>query len=96
MVKRQPQTQDKYIVRLPDGMREKIERAALQSGRSMNAEIVLRLMKSFEDDERAATVTSMTFLQKIGEEARNDQATLIDALVARVDAIDERLQKAGL
>ena len=38
---------DRYIVRLPDGMRERIAETAKLSGRSMNAEIVLRLEKSF-------------------------------------------------
>jgi hypothetical protein len=96
MVKRQPQTQDKYIVRLPDGMREQIESAARQSGRSMNAEIVLRLTKSFEDDERAVAVTSKTILQKIGGQAKNALVSRVDELAARVDAIDAKLVKAGL
>lgn len=40
---------DKYIVRFPDGMRDKIAEAAKTAGRTMNAEIVARLQKSFED-----------------------------------------------
>ena len=42
------QTADKYIVRLPDGMRDQIAEAAKAAGRSMNAEIVSRLASSFE------------------------------------------------
>ena len=42
------QTQDKFIVRLPDGMREKIAAEAAAAGRSMNAEIVQRLQESFQ------------------------------------------------
>ncbi len=37
------QASDKYIVRLPDGMRDEIKVAARAAGRSMNAEIVHRL-----------------------------------------------------
>lgn len=39
---------DKFIVRLPDGMRDRIEQAAKANQRSMNAEIVARLQFSFE------------------------------------------------
>lgn len=38
----------KFIVRLPDGMRDRIAEAARANGRSMNAEIVHRLEQSFE------------------------------------------------
>lgn len=39
---------DKYIVRFPEGMRDKIAAAAEENGRSMNAEIIARLQASFE------------------------------------------------
>ncbi len=42
------QTQDRYIVRFPDGMRDQIAEAAKANNRSMNAEIVSRLERSFE------------------------------------------------
>ena len=38
---------DQFIVRLPDGMRDRIAEAAKANGRSMNAEIVHRLEQSF-------------------------------------------------
>ena len=38
---------DKYLLRLPDGMREQIAEAARENKRSMNAEIVARLEASF-------------------------------------------------
>lgn len=43
MADRTPQPQDKYIVRMPEGMREQIKKEATNSGRTMNAEIVHRL-----------------------------------------------------
>ena len=42
---------DKFMLRLPDGMRDAIAEFAKQSGRSMNAEIVYRLQKSIEEDQ---------------------------------------------
>lgn len=42
------QPQDKYVLRLPDGMRDKLKAAAANAKRSMNAEIVARLELSFE------------------------------------------------
>lgn len=39
---------DKFMLRLPDGMRDRIAEAARHSGRSMNAEIIVRLDGSFE------------------------------------------------
>lgn len=44
---------DKFVIRLPDGMREKIKNDADQQGRSMNAQIVFMLQEYFnsKDDE---------------------------------------------
>ncbi len=38
---------EQYIVRFPDGMRDRIKDAAKDNGRSMNAEIISRLEASF-------------------------------------------------
>jgi plasmid stability protein len=43
---------EKVIVRLPDGMRDRLKKAAADNNRSMNAEIVDRLEDSFEDAVR--------------------------------------------
>lgn len=40
------QEQDRFIVRMPDGMRDEIKAAAFNANRSMNAEIVARLEAS--------------------------------------------------
>lgn len=44
-------TQDKFIVRLPDGMREQLKAAAEGNGRSMTSEVVERLRASFEEEQ---------------------------------------------
>lgn len=41
------QPQDKYVLRLPDGLRDRIKNYAQQHGRSMNAEIVRILEREF-------------------------------------------------
>lgn len=41
---------DKFVVRLPDGMRELIADKAKEQRRSMNMEIIQRLVDSFEAD----------------------------------------------
>lgn len=38
--------QDKFVLRMPDGMRDRISAAAKENGRSMNAEISYRLSLS--------------------------------------------------
>lgn len=42
------ETQERFIVRFPDGMRDRIAAAAKANSRSMNAEIVARLEGSFD------------------------------------------------
>lgn len=45
---RTPQAADKYVLRMPDGMREKITELAKANGRSMNAEMVLMLQQAMD------------------------------------------------
>lgn len=40
-------TAEKFVARLPDGMRSRIEALATENHRSMNAEIIRRLERSF-------------------------------------------------
>lgn len=48
---------DKFMLRLPQGMREKIKACAEENGRSMNSEIVSRLEASFESFEKVDKLT---------------------------------------
>lgn len=43
------QLQDRYIVRMPTGMRETIKKEAAKNHRSMNAEIIHHLSKVFDE-----------------------------------------------
>lgn len=44
---RKPQAEDKYIIRFPNGMRDRLKEAAKANSRTLNAEIVARLGDSF-------------------------------------------------
>lgn len=43
-------TADKFVVRLPDGMRDRIAEVARNQHRSMNSEIIARLENSLQND----------------------------------------------
>ncbi|MCD1645280.1 Arc family DNA-binding protein [Aurantimonas coralicida] len=51
--------QDKFMLRLPDGMRQRLAEIATANERSMNAEIIDRLRQSSDltaEDERLARI----------------------------------------
>ena len=52
------QLQDKYILRMPDGMRDAIKRAAAEEGRSMNSQIIQHLRAIYPPDEVPAHQTA--------------------------------------
>ncbi|ENX5419303.1 Arc family DNA-binding protein [Proteus mirabilis] len=51
MSKYPSQTQDKFTVRFPDGMRDEIAKRAEANGRSMNSEIVQILQDALNSDD---------------------------------------------
>lgn len=58
---RQPSPSDqqaRYLLRLPDGLREQIEASAKANNRSMNAEIISRLERSFDLDDGLTALTA--------------------------------------
>lgn len=69
--------QERFVIRLPDGMRDRIADAAKANNRSMNAEIVSRLERSFEG---AQLGFSADLLDVLGL-----QATLTLTLAATID-----------
>ncbi|WP_374292601.1 Arc family DNA-binding protein [Paenirhodobacter enshiensis] len=81
--------QDRFIVRLPDGMRDRIKSAAEANNRSMNAEIVATLEEKYpapEDDLDSATMTEwMDYV---------DNATSSHDRIDRIEQINDRLSKS--
>ncbi|PZW49720.1 Arc family DNA-binding protein [Pseudomonas sp. URMO17WK12:I2] len=62
-------TADKFVVRLPDGLRGKIFDVSGENQRSMNGEIVYRLEQSLRDDQVIATQAELIKLltRRVGE-----------------------------
>lgn len=57
---------DQFNVRFPEGMRDKIAAIAKESGRSMNAEIIARLERSFADEPLRAGALDLNGLLSAG------------------------------
>lgn len=51
------QIQDKFTVRFPDGMRDKIAEIAKKNNRSMNSEIILALEKYIDSENRDVLIS---------------------------------------
>ncbi|HDS1696306.1 MULTISPECIES: Arc family DNA-binding protein [Pseudomonas] len=62
-------TADKFVIRLPDGLRADIAVLAEDNDRSMNSEIVNRLKRSIIQDQVSEEQTKLIgmLLQRIGE-----------------------------
>lgn len=73
---------EKYIIRFPDGMRERLHEAARINNRTLNAELVARLQASFEprQDATADAQLAMRVEERKNEEklaiVRNQLATV--------------------
>lgn len=72
-------TAEQFVVRFPDGMRDRIADAAKVAGRSMNAEIVARLQSTFKPEQMALDLGEM--LQGIQDKLLT-QTEMIEQLVA--------------
>ena len=67
---------DKFMLRLPDGMRDRIAQAAKSNGRSMNAEIIQKIEDAFALEKQVAELA-----------IRSD--TMHESLVRIAKAIDD-------
>lgn len=73
--------QDKFVLRLPDGMRERLKAEAEANKRSMNAEIVARIEDSFEARQRmdagiqGVTELLTTVIARVASDMRREGKT---------------------
>ncbi|TNB46530.1 Arc family DNA-binding protein [Martelella lutilitoris] len=81
---------DKYVLRMPDGLRDRIKRVAEENGRSMNAEMIARLEGSLEQDE-VSKITKEDVEHALAI-ARGAEAN--ERLLASLTAASERLEAA--
>ena len=79
-------TADKFVVRLPNGMREQVAEVARKNHRSMNSEIIDRLEQSLLNDQFEPAASA------IGDEANPDE--LKAELTRAYRIIDRLLQNA--
>lgn len=69
---------DKFMLRMPDGMRDRIAESAKANNRSMNSEIIARLDASFETDRLNSDIRNRL------EELAERQETL-DERISRLE-----------
>jgi hypothetical protein len=87
----QAKKQDQFIVRFPDGMRDKIKELADQNNRSMNAEIVLALedwLTKTPKEEMEAQNLRKSAKQMLAE--RNHIEMRLDEILSRLSEIESR------
>lgn len=85
------QEQDKYVVRLPEGMRDEIKAAAFKANRTMNAEIVARLATGGETLRDRFAMAALTGLIVAGFDKEQSVANAY----ATADAMLAERQKGG-
>jgi hypothetical protein len=81
-------TLDQFRLRLPDEMREKLAEAAMSNGRSLNDEIIYRLMQTLEREGTRKKLSDS--LKAHGDRLANVEkeiATLVQQLRLRDDSV---------
>lgn len=87
---RSPQTGDKYIVRFPDGMRDRIAEAAKLSGRSINGEILARLHQTFEPSIQASILEQrVKSLEVVAEAYRASAESAYTATIVMMERLEQ-------
>ena len=100
------ETQERFIIRFPDGMRDRITEAAKDANRSMNAEIVSRLQLSFDQpmmkiladdmersDARSGKLQHLTDLVEAQRKAIDAQDINIIMLATHIITLINKLPK---
>lgn len=79
MAAKQARDMDQFVLRLPDGMRDRIRSAALENGRSMNAELISALETRYPIPKTAEDVAQEVawFLASVEPELRKDAIALL-------------------
>lgn len=96
--------QDQFVLRFPDGLRDRIKAYAERHGRSMNAEIIRVLEREYPEpwsiDGRVADLIEMLRILKGGvTDERIDsltheiEETVLGMMTGRVRGVDERAMK---
>jgi plasmid stability protein len=83
--------QDKFMLRLPDGMRDRIRAAAETHGRSMNAEIVQTLERAYPQPSQVENITAELnrLIEELNEE---DDAEKRSEIILHITVMNDTLQ----
>ena len=92
---------DQYQLRFPPGLRDKLKVAADRNSRSMNAEIVARLVETFEnDDVMESPSAAAEALKPILDMAKADLAERYEERIGAVEKllseISDHIEKGNL
>jgi len=87
---------DRYIVRLPDGMRDRIKKAAETNGRSMNAEIVARLTATLEGNLSDLSAEGFGALMKILHAAVGTNMNLMFGIRDTLPGLEKYMLEHGV
>ena len=82
---------DQYIVRFPDGVRDRLKDAAAENNRSLNAEIIARLEASFDAPSREEFELTKKWAQEFLREALDSAVEQIVAETGLSKAKDNTL-----
>jgi hypothetical protein len=73
---------DRHNLRLPKDLKAKLAHARIDSGRSMNAEILARLERSFEPDPAAQIVEALRPIASLSDDERGQVGVLLAGIGA--------------
>ncbi|TBB53800.1 Arc family DNA-binding protein [Rhizobium ruizarguesonis] len=90
MAKYPSEEKDRFIVRMPDGMREELKMIAAKNGRSLNTEIVTRLAMSLEIDAVSDGPEAALQAMKV---LRDDLADRFEQRFARIEKLMEEVNR---
>lgn len=85
---------DKFMLRMPDGLRDRIKAAADTSGRSMNAEIVAVLLERFPDPDEQVSVSTADLRALLAAAGRISDATLKPSPASKLSAEAPKIRDA--
>ncbi|SMF93901.1 Arc-like DNA binding domain-containing protein [Methylomagnum ishizawai] len=83
-----------YPIRMPQEMRSQFERAAKESGRSLHAEIMIRLERSLEYDREKAILSPLAS-NSIGNELLEKLAAVLSEIYGQANKMAEDTKKTS-
>lgn len=76
------QLADRFLLRLPVGMRDSIAKAAVANNRTMTKEMVLRLQQSFEEQAKLPMPVQEAIRDEIAERGGTEEEALLRLVLA--------------